>query len=127
LISYASLPAASTIVSSLPCRLPFALVYFIALVLQMVVVPLLRLVGRDMQSDFTPARIKITAVNRTFSCAAARRDFGYKPKVRAWGERQACQGWLLGFARGKRVGFQQQGVWRRAAVCTAGCETAVEG
>lgn len=62
-------------------KLPFALVYFIALVLQMVVVPLLRLVGRDMQSDFTPARIKITAVNRTFSCAAARRDFGYKPKV----------------------------------------------
>lgn len=64
-----------------PRRLPFFLVYFIALVVQIVVVPLCRLLGRDLQSDFTPSRIKITAANRTFSCAAARRDFGYEPKV----------------------------------------------
>lgn len=62
-------------------KLPFGLIYFIALIVQLLVVPLCRLLGRDMQSDFTPARIKITATNRTFSCAAARRDFGYTPKV----------------------------------------------
>lgn len=65
----------------IPRRLPFGLIYFIALIVQLLVVPLCRLLGRDMQSDFTPARIKITATNRTFSCAAARRDFGYTPKV----------------------------------------------
>jgi sterol-4alpha-carboxylate 3-dehydrogenase (decarboxylating) len=62
-------------------RLPFFLVYFIALIVQFMVVPLCRLLGRDLQSDFTPSRIKITAANRTFSCAAARRDFGYQPSV----------------------------------------------
>lgn len=33
------------------------------------------------QSDFTPFRVTVTATNRTFSCAAATRDFGYSPQV----------------------------------------------
>ena len=37
--------------------------------------------GRDLQSDFTPFRIALAAANRTFSCAAAKRDFGYVPQV----------------------------------------------
>lgn len=117
------------------CRLPFYLVYFIALVVQYLVVPLCRLFGKDLQasrpggscrgiprqrlpathtreplrpwsafggarrwrprrlpsrlplrarplqSDFTPFRVTLTASNRTFSCAAAEHDFGYRPKV----------------------------------------------
>lgn len=62
-------------------KLPFYLVYFIALIVQYLVVPLCRLFGKDLQSDFTPFRVTLTASNRTFSCAAAKRDFGYTPQV----------------------------------------------
>jgi sterol-4alpha-carboxylate 3-dehydrogenase (decarboxylating) len=62
-------------------RLPFWLIYFIALIVQYLVTPLLRLFGKELQSDFTPFRIALSAANRTFSCSAAYRDFGYVPKV----------------------------------------------
>lgn len=62
-------------------KLPFFLIYFIALIVQYLVVPLCHLLGKDLQSDFTPFRITLSAANRTFSCAAAKRDFGYSPKV----------------------------------------------
>ena len=125
-----------------PRRLPFFLIYFIALIVQYLVVPLLKLFGRDLQvglrvagweaapqaggvsqpvlrtlhppplcpdpasppllppsspslpktpqSDFTPFRITLAASNRTFSCAAARRDFGYQPQV-GWLHRGGLQ------------------------------------
>lgn len=66
------------------CSLPFWLIYFIALLVQYVVAPLMHLFGRQLQSDFTPSRIKLSAANRTFSCAAAYRDFGYVPHVGLW-------------------------------------------
>lgn len=62
-------------------RLPFGLIYFIALIVQYLVVPLLRLFGKELQSDFTPFRIALSAANRTFSCSAAYQDFGYVPTV----------------------------------------------
>ena len=49
--------------------------------MQYIATPLARLMGRDLQSDFTPFRIALAAANRTFSCAAAKRDFGYVPQV----------------------------------------------
>eukprot|EP00887_Chlorella_sp_A99_P005269 scaffold1.g5269.t1 len=62
-------------------RLPFHLVYLIALLVHYVVTPLLALVGVRLQSDFTPFRITVAASNRTFSCAKARRLLGYTPAV----------------------------------------------
>jgi hypothetical protein len=64
---------------------------------QYLVVPLCRLAGRDLQSDFTPFRITLSASNRTFSCAAAKRDFGYEPQVGGWAGGPAGRplgGWL---------------------------------
>jgi sterol-4alpha-carboxylate 3-dehydrogenase (decarboxylating) len=62
-------------------RLPFWLVYAIACVVQFVAVPLAALLGRRLETDFTPARVAIVACTRTFSIAAARRDLGYAPRV----------------------------------------------
>ena len=62
--------------------------------MQYIATPLARLLGRDLQSDFTPFRIALAAANRTFSCAAARRDFGYVPQV---------GGCLVGAGEGERV------------------------
>ena len=92
-----------------PRRLPFALVYFIALIVQYLVVPLCHLAGRDLQSDFTPFRITLSASNRTFSCAAAKRDFGYQPQV---GGR--C--WEGGWTGGREVGGLASGSVGRAAI-----------
>ncbi|KAL6766654.1 hypothetical protein ACKKBG_A36860 [Auxenochlorella protothecoides x Auxenochlorella symbiontica] len=61
-------------------RLPFHLVYFIALLMQYVILPLLAPFKR-IDSDFTPFRIKLASVDRTFSCEAAKRELGYRPAV----------------------------------------------
>lgn len=60
--------------------LPFALVMFIACLMQYIIIPLLSPIKR-LQTDFTPFRITLAASNRTFSCQAAKRDLGYRPAV----------------------------------------------
>lgn len=61
-------------------RLPFWLVYAIAVFVQYVLVPLAAPFKR-IDSDFTPFRVRLAAVDRTFSCDAAKRDLGYRPRV----------------------------------------------
>jgi sterol-4alpha-carboxylate 3-dehydrogenase (decarboxylating) len=61
-------------------HLPYALVMAIACFVQYVLVPLLRPFKR-LDTDFTPFRITVAASNRTFSCAAAKRDLAYRPAV----------------------------------------------
>ncbi|KFM25507.1 Sterol-4-alpha-carboxylate 3-dehydrogenase, decarboxylating [Auxenochlorella protothecoides] len=61
-------------------RLPFHLVFFIALLMQYVILPLLA-PFKKIDSDFTPFRIKLASVDRTFSCEAAKRELGYRPAV----------------------------------------------
>lgn len=61
-------------------RLPYLLIMFIALFVQYVVKPLLRPI-KELETDFTPFRIKVASVNRTFDCSRAKRDFSYHPAV----------------------------------------------
>ncbi|GAB4817775.1 hypothetical protein N2152v2_004821 [Parachlorella kessleri] len=61
-------------------RLPFWLVYLIALVMQYVITPLLR-PFKEIQTDFTPSRMLVATSHRKFSVAKAQRDFGYEPRV----------------------------------------------
>ena len=62
-------------------HLPAWLILAIAVFVVRVVVPLAALCGKTIQSDFTPARIRLATVSRTFSCEAAKRDLGYVPEV----------------------------------------------
>ena len=62
-------------------HLPFMLVMFIACFVQYVVIPIMAVFGKRIQTDFTPFRMTLAAVNRTFDCTAARKDFGYVPQV----------------------------------------------
>lgn len=61
-------------------HLPFWLIFFVAFVFEYVIRPLLKPI-KELSSDFTVNRILITATNRTFSCARAKRDFAYIPQV----------------------------------------------
>lgn len=61
-------------------HLPFALVMTIALIVQYILVPLLS-PFKKLETDFTPFRITVASVNRTFSCRRAQQDFGYVPSV----------------------------------------------
>lgn len=59
--------------------MPFWLVYGIALLLKFVIIPLLALFGKRISPSLTPLAIRLSSSNRTFSCAKAKRDFGYRP------------------------------------------------
>lgn len=61
-------------------HLPYMLVMAIACFVQYILVPLLKPFKR-LETDFTPFRITVSAVNRTFSPKRAMDDFGYEPKV----------------------------------------------
>ena len=61
-------------------HLPFMLVMAIACFVQYILVPLLKPFKR-LETDFTPFRITVSAVNRTFSPKRAMDDFGYQPRV----------------------------------------------
>jgi len=75
-------------------HLPFMLVMAIACFVQYILVPLLKPFKR-LETDFTPFRITVSAVNRTFSSGRAMEDFGYQPKV---GMDQALKQTLLYFS-----------------------------
>ncbi|EFJ50914.1 hypothetical protein VOLCADRAFT_79975 [Volvox carteri f. nagariensis] len=63
-------------------HLPFMLVFVLAMIFEYVVRPLVRLLGKELRSDFTVNRILIATTNRTFSTAQARKDFGYAPTIK---------------------------------------------
>lgn len=60
-------------------HLPFLLIMFIANLVQFVVVPLMSIFGKRIETDFTPFRMRLAAANRTFDCKAAKKDLGYIP------------------------------------------------
>lgn len=62
-------------------HLPYYLILFIAVVFEYLIRPLLTLFIKNLRSDFTVNRILIATTDRSFSCAKAERDFGYKPQV----------------------------------------------
>ena len=60
-------------------NLPFWLVYFIALVLQLAAFLLQPLV--TIKPTFTPMRVALAGTHHYYSCERAKRDYGYKPLV----------------------------------------------
>ena len=60
-------------------HLPAWLVYFIALLLQLVAILLKPLV--TFQPTFTPMRVALASTHHYYSCEKAKREFGYKPPV----------------------------------------------
>lgn len=75
-------------------HLPVLLVMFIAMVFEYVIMPLLRMLGKEVRSDFTVNRILIATTNRTFSTARAQKDFAYAPQL---GMREAIAKTLASF------------------------------
>ena len=61
-------------------KLPYFLIYFIALVMQYVVVPLVE-PFKALTIQFTPTAVTLAACTRRISCRKAREHFGYAPKV----------------------------------------------
>lgn len=61
-------------------HLPLLLILFVAILFEYVIRPLLR-PFKELNSDFTVNRILLATRERTFSCDAAAKDLGYKPKV----------------------------------------------
>ena len=60
-------------------HLPAWLVYFIALLLQLVAFVLSPLV--TYQPTFSPMRVALASTHHYYSCERAKKDFGYKPPV----------------------------------------------
>ncbi|CAG9463964.1 unnamed protein product [Pedinophyceae sp. YPF-701] len=60
-------------------KLPFGLIYAIAVVLQFIFWILSPFV--QLSTDFTTFRVKLAACNRNFSCDAAKKDLGYRAPV----------------------------------------------
>jgi len=61
-------------------HLPVFLIMAIACFVQYIIVPLLR-PFKHLETDFTPFRITVASVNRTFDCSRAKKDLGYSPQV----------------------------------------------
>lgn len=62
-------------------HLPFLLVFVLAVILERVITPLLKPIVRLPPSEFNPARVRISASNRHFNIARAKRELGYKPNI----------------------------------------------
>ena len=62
-------------------HLPYHLIMAIACFMQYIVIPLLKIFGKTLETDLTPFRIAVSSVNRTFSCERAKKDLGYVPEV----------------------------------------------
>lgn len=62
-------------------HLPYHLIMLLACFVQYIIVPLLKCFGKNMETDFTPFRIAVSATNRTFSCKKAKEELGYAPAV----------------------------------------------
>lgn len=57
--------------------MPWLLVFAIALLLHYVIGPCMAALGRPLSTDLTPLKVTLASCTRTFSCAKAKRDFGY--------------------------------------------------
>lgn len=62
-------------------HLPYHVIMIIACFVQYIILPMFKCFGRNIETDFTPFRIAVSATNRTFSCARAKKDLGYVPDV----------------------------------------------
>ena len=60
-------------------KLPYWLIYLLALLLHMVCLLLRPLV--TLQPTFTPMRVALSGTHHYYSCQRAKRDFGYSPVV----------------------------------------------
>ena len=60
-------------------HLPYWLVYFIALVIQLICTILSPLV--TISPTFSPMRVALAGTHHYYSCERAKRDFGYQPVV----------------------------------------------
>ena len=61
------------------CHLPYGLVYYIAMFVQLLCTLVSPLV--TINSTFTPVRVALAGTHHYFSCERAKRDFGFKPVV----------------------------------------------
>jgi sterol-4alpha-carboxylate 3-dehydrogenase (decarboxylating) len=61
-------------------KLPYILVYVIALLMQSVIIPLVK-PFKAMTVEFTPSAVTLAACTRRISCRKAREHFDYVPKV----------------------------------------------
>lgn len=62
-------------------KLPFWLVFMIACFVSYIVVPIVALFGKTLETDMTPFRALVASTNRVFSCEAAKKELGYKPMI----------------------------------------------
>ncbi|KAG2499075.1 hypothetical protein HYH03_003258 [Edaphochlamys debaryana] len=62
-------------------HLPVLLVLVIAAIFEYLILPIVRALGKTLQSDFTVNRILIATTNRTFAIDKARKDLGYEPQI----------------------------------------------
>lgn len=61
-------------------KLPYTLVYFIALLMQYVIIPLVK-PFKALTVEFTPSAVTLAACTRRISCRKAREHFDYVPTV----------------------------------------------
>ncbi|GMH43010.1 hypothetical protein BSKO_10932 [Bryopsis sp. KO-2023] len=61
-------------------KLPYLLIFIVVFIFEYIIVPLLA-PFKDLKSDLTVNRIKLSKCNRVFQCDRAKKDFGYIPKV----------------------------------------------
>lgn len=61
--------------------MPFLLVYFLALVLERIIIPLFSPIVKIKPSEFTTSRLKIVTSNRKINISRIKRDLGYSPKI----------------------------------------------
>lgn len=61
-------------------RLPYLAILILIFIFQYIIMPLIK-PFKELKSDLTVNRVKISACNRVFNCDRAKNDFGYAPKV----------------------------------------------
>lgn len=61
-------------------KLPYFLIYFIALLMQYVIIPLVK-PFKALSIEFTPSAVTLAVCTRRISCRKAREHLGYVPKV----------------------------------------------
>ena len=61
-------------------RLPYILVYLIALLMEYVIIPLVK-PFKSLTVEFTPTAVTLSSCSRQLSCQKAKTQFGYDPQV----------------------------------------------
>ncbi|MEW5312858.1 MAG: hypothetical protein WDW38_004458 [Sanguina aurantia] len=102
-------------------HLPFLLIYIIALIFEVLLLPLIRLFKPKVVVDFSVNRILIATTNRTFDSSAATRELKYKPTVNM---KDAMTRTLLSFAHLRAD--SSQGAARAEAPSTSSSSSGVK-